>query len=282
MKHNFIFDLPNDRYHSSPEISSTGFREFLKSPAHFKAYLDSPREQTEAMFFGSMLHARVLEGKCVVAAPKIDKRTKEGKAQLEAWCAENSDKLIFDWFSTAEANMKAVERLEGIANAIKTHPTVEALLGEGTCEVSAVVKGDPGIKARFDWLRPDGIILDLKTTISAHPDAFEQAIFKYGYHIQAAWYSQVYKFVTGQDPEAFILIAAEKTPPFAVSVFLIKGEALQIGQDLIAMNMPKLFECWRKNEWPGYPTDIREVGIPAWAMNKSINQLADGIIEEAV
>lgn len=282
MSHKLIFDLANEAYHARPEISSTGFREFLKSPAHFKAYLDSPREQTEAMFFGSMLHARVLEGKTVIAAPKIDKRTKEGKAQFEAWCAENSNKLIFDWFSTAEANQKAVDRIEGIARSVAAHPTVSSLLSEGDCEVSAVLEGAPGLKARFDWLRPDGIILDLKTTISAHPDAFEQAIFKYGYHIQAAWYSQVYQLVTGKDPEAFILIAAEKAPPFAVSVFLIKAETLQIGQDLIALNMPKLFECWRNDEWPGYPSEIREVGIPAWALNKSVSQLAEGILEEAL
>lgn len=266
--------ITNEDYHAHSAISSTGFKAFLKSPAHFKCL---SHEQTEAMYFGSMFHTRVLEKNFVVAPPKFDKRTKEGKEADAAWREAHKSQLLFDWFSSSEANLSAVEKLEGMAKSVELHPAASSLLSDGQSEVSAFsnYQGVP-VRARFDWLRTDNIIVDLKSTKCAERKAFEREIFNYGYHISAAWYSLVHYLVTGKSPEAFILIAVEKAPPYAVSVFRLKPETLQLGHDMISMHLPRLKECLERQEWPAYPPEIQDVGIPTWAENQTLSHLMEG------
>lgn len=269
--------MVNDDYQTHSAVQSTTFKEFLKSAAHFQHMRTAQREEKEPFYFGQMFHSRTLEKKKIVACPKFDKRKPEEKAAEAAWIAANKDKLIYSWFDKAEANMAALEKIEGMARAVESHPTASDLLSEGEAEVSAFsMYQDVPVKARFDWLRPDPIIVDLKSTKCAHPDAFSKDIFNYGYHISAAWYSLVHYLVTGKAPEAFILIAVEKTAPYAVSVFRLKPEMIQLGHDLIATHLPRLKECLERNVWPAYPTEILDIGIPTWAENKTLAQLMEG------
>src|SRR5690349_3941280 len=82
-KLNGLFRVPMDLYHAGPGISSTGIKEILKSPAHYKAYLEG-QEDTDAFRLGRLVHMRLLEPEAyvdsVVISPQVDARTKEGKA----------------------------------------------------------------------------------------------------------------------------------------------------------------------------------------------------------
>src|SRR5574343_1040389 len=52
--------MSNAEYHRSPAIGSSLLSRLAKSPAHAKAYLDNPPEETPAMAFGSAFHTAVL------------------------------------------------------------------------------------------------------------------------------------------------------------------------------------------------------------------------------
>lgn len=273
-------ELTSQEYHSSLGISSTAFKEFLKSPKHFQTYMQQKREQTQALYDGGMFHSIFLEGKEPVCMPKFDRRTKEGKAAAEEWEAKNKGELVYDWFSTSEANQTALDRLNGMAEALSRKPKVQEIFSEGIAERSFYAQDASGLymKARTDWLTNDGIIVDIKTTSkSAKPDTFQKSIFDYGYYVSLAWYCKVLSQALGKKIDTCLLIAIEKEAPYESSVYLLKDSVLHLGHQLIDRALPQLASCIEKDYWPGYDETILEVGIPDWAMTK----LSWDVAEEA-
>src|SRR5690625_4787601 len=56
----FIANMPNSVYHSTPEgISSSGLKQMLRSPAHYKFQASTP--PTRAMEIGTSIHTALLE-----------------------------------------------------------------------------------------------------------------------------------------------------------------------------------------------------------------------------
>lgn len=275
----FLDGLPDSKYHGGPGISSTPFKEFLKSAAHFKSYLTTPREDTTAFYDGRMFHGMMVEGKQPICAPKFDRRTKEGKAAAESWESENKGALVYDWFSTSEANQGALDRLQGMVSALRKKKTVQNIMSSGTPERSFYCKDSQTglyLKARTDWITSDNIIVDFKTTDkSARPDVFEKTIFEYGYAISMAWYCRVISQALNKNVDTCILVAVEKKPPYESSVFLLKADVLNVGHQIISNTLPKLAGCLEKDEWPGYPEVVTEVGVPEWALNKMLWNAAE-------
>ena len=78
-------------YRNDEAFSRSQLFKLSKSPAHFKYALENPEVETPALAFGTAFHAYVLEkdkfDSEYIVAPKLDRRTKEGKAlaaQIEA------------------------------------------------------------------------------------------------------------------------------------------------------------------------------------------------------
>ena len=69
----------------SRPLSFSSIKEFDKSPAHYVHYVNSKREPSDAMRFGSLVHAHILEPDTVesrfFAMPDVDRRTTDGKAK---------------------------------------------------------------------------------------------------------------------------------------------------------------------------------------------------------
>lgn len=238
-------DLTSEEYHRSAGVSSTPFKEFLKSPLHMKTCMSAEFEETEAMYFGQKFH-EAMEGK----------------------------PIKFEWFKTAPPNQRNEELIKRMVDAVHAHPICREILAEkGTRETSAYVKDSETslyMKARFDRLQHDGLIIDFKTTTkSAKAEEFERSVFNYGYHISAAWYRRVLSQIMPNSPNEFLFVAIEKKAPFGISVLRLKEEVLRFGQDIINANLPRVIECMNNDKWPGYPAEVRDVGIPSWAMNRA-------------
>lgn len=275
-----IDGLPDTAYHGSPGTSSTGFKEFLRSAAHFKSFMTTPREDTAAFYDGRKFHGMMLEGLDIAAAPKFDRRKTEEKKAAEEWEKANANNPgVYNFYDSHAANVSAVERLTGMRDALRKKKVVQNILGAGTPERSFYCKDSQTglyIKARTDWITPDNIVVDIKTTDkSARPDVFEKSIFEYGYAISMAWYCRVISQAINKNVDTCILIAVEKKPPYESSVFLLKSDVLNVGHKIISNALPKLAECMAKDEWPGYPEDITEVGVPEWALNKMLWNAAE-------
>jgi PDDEXK-like domain of unknown function (DUF3799) len=100
-------------------VSSTQLKRMLISPAHFLCGLNEPEESSEVLLYGSVLHGRLLEPETFArrfyAQPKVDRRTKEGKAAAAAHEVEAGGRIMFpaDWLQGMDRiadNLQATPR----------------------------------------------------------------------------------------------------------------------------------------------------------------------------
>jgi hypothetical protein len=246
-----------------------------KSPAHLKHEINTPREETQALKIGKAIHAAILEPSefvnHFVQMPKLDARTKEGKAKRDDFLAIHSRSTIL--------SEDEYRQVMNIGVAVRSHKIVSNLLNTTThTEISGFFKDkETGIecKMRADAIcAKHGLIWDIKSTDDASPTSFESSIFKFGYHRQAAFYLNGANAL-GLNIKHFLIVAAEKTAPFACAVYRLSDEAIELGREENAVLITKYARCVEANEWPSYPEIIKDVGLPAYA-KKQIERRING------
>jgi len=272
MKTGIHTGISNEEYHAGSAISKSGLDLVARSPLHYwAANLDpnrEPREETPAMAFGTAVHTAILEPETYrdryVVMPKVDRRTKEGKAIAEAFeaqAAQNNAQLI---------SQIDDEKIDRIMHSVHDHPVAKKLLATGIAEVSAYwTDSETGVECRVrpDWLIADPLaIVDVKTTQDGSLEGFRSSSWKWRYHTQAAFYLDGIAAATGERPDSFMFLVVEKDAPFAVSVFYADPEFLIAGREEYRRCLRIYAECLASGKWPGYSTDIRAVGLPKWAL----------------
>ena len=264
LEQKFIQNLDIEAYHSLKDfVSSSQLKEMAKSPAHFKAALESPWKRTAALEFGDAAHCYMLqpaefERRFVEMPEKI--KVKRGK-EFEAFQSANNGKTILsgDDFDT----------LCGLADSIVRHSTAKALLciDKGIAEMSCFFQ-DPetGILCRIrpDFLPGGAVICDYKTTENASPAEFQRSCVKYGYDVQAGFYTYGMEILTGV-PHRFVFIAHEKKPPYEIAVYEASPDFIATGQAKAKALLATLAECRKTGIYPGYPDEIQTLDLPAWA-----------------
>jgi hypothetical protein len=261
MKNGIYYDLPAEDYFAAEHINNSSLKLINKSPLHYKSSLEIKRDETKALVIGSAVHCSVLERESFfdryAVAPKIDKRTKEGKERFTE--LESSGKIIL--------GADDFEQISAITNAVLFHDTASKILAEGRAEVSVFTEVlDVQAKCRIDWHRP-GILTDLKTTDDASPSGFARSVANYGYAMQAAWYLDCCE-AAGLDARTFIFIAVEKSPPYAVAIYELTPESIEVGRIQYQRALALYKHCMATGEWPGYDTSIIQLSLPQWAINQ--------------
>ncbi len=246
-------DISNEVYHSDRScVCVSGLKQLLRSPEHFRAYLDGARKETPAKFFGTAIHARLLEpevfAKEYVVAPSGDKRSKEYKA-----------------FDIANANQQILSAeqmaaIEGIGRKVAKHKSAATLLRAGRKEHTLIWQDAATgiwIKIRPDCLCTDfdtGICLDLKSTENASAEAFVRSCVKYDYDLQAAVYLEGLRTIFGRDFD-FSFLAFEKNEPYGVALYGAPEEMLKRGYRRFREALGIFRECGETGCWPGYQPD---------------------------
>lgn len=207
----------------------------------------------------------------------------EGKpAEIPEWyCSIHADPLDFpDLFDPITVLSKEDSDLAyNIAKAVKNHSTAGPLIDACDPQVSIVWDeilesaplgfGHPAnkllsCKSRLDGLcEPMGLIIDLKTTTDATPEAFTRQLFNLGYHLQAAMYLRACK-AHGIEVEDYVIIAAEKDPPNSVACYRLRDSAIAVGDREITRLMDVYHHCLKTNTWPSYPEQVTDIGLPDW------------------
>lgn len=243
-------------YHAHPALGSSRLRELLKSPAHFRANL---RRETEALQLGSLVHTLVLEPHTFperyLVVPKIDGRTKEGKAAKAALA--DDPRIAVDGETMAEAS--------ACATSIMSHRVYQQIRDAQVEHTVFWTDAETGIecKARFDVLGP--LLVDLKTTRDASPKGFQRAIATYGYHIQAAHYMAGAR-ANGMEPRGFLFACVETSPPYLPAGYLMGNPTLEQGESERREALLTYAQCLREDRWPGYNDDrIEVIDLPTWA-----------------
>ena len=263
--------IPIEEYHRGPATSKSQLDQLAKSPAHYLASLTTQRKETAAMRIGSLFHGLVLEPERVriAVAPVCDKRTKDGKATWEAFCAENIGAEVV----TSEEG----EMLTGMVASVRAHPAANALLsGPGIAEGSAYWVDEYSgelCRCRPDFYRQDlGIIVDLKSTEDASLREFARSIAKYRYQVQSAFYQDGVEASTGDYIKGFLFVAVEKKAPYAVAVYQLDMQGVEAGRIAYRDNLAELADCKSSGKFPAYSDRVETISLPAWAAKEAFNE----------
>jgi hypothetical protein len=262
--------MSNAAYHAADGLNNSTLSSLAKSPAHCYALHQAPgrpqRIATPAMMGGTLAHCAILEphelaARYAVRPAVLDLRTKAGKEWVDCIPA-GVDVITEDQRDNAEKQRAAVFNVSELAE----------LLDNGAPELSAFWT-DPatGIlcKCRPDWMSPAGdgsvILLDVKTTTDADPKAFAKTVLQYGYHRQAAWYSNGYERATGHQVLAFVFAVVTNSYPFLASACVLDEQFLALGADDCRELLDEYADCKQSGYWPAF-TGMNVVPAPAWAL----------------
>lgn len=274
--------LPESVYHAANAVSQSRLKTLAKSPAHLKWELANPKPPTDAMKRGTMIHKAILEpgvfdnAYVVVPDLTIGITTKDGKpASSPKATAEYKERLAS--FASANVGRTFIDQddwdmCQAIRKSLYEHPTISAFIEEAQGTEVTGFWNDPATgllcKMRVDADCPDlGTIFDIKTTQSASVEDFERTVFTFRYYWQAAMYMDGMAAL-GRPRTDYVIIAVETEAPYQAVAYNLKAEIIDLARKEIAPLMQLYKHCLERDEWPGYPPSIVDIGLPAWAKSR--------------
>ena len=272
LKPGVYHDVSFDEYAAWPAANHSVLQHFRKTAAHVFHEMTHD-ERTPAKELGYLIHLAALEPDLyktdVVVAPKVDKRTKVGKADWARFEKENEGKHI----ALADDHVCASAILKNIG----AHPVARELLrSEGAAELSLLWNDRAtGVlcKGRIDRLTKmadEPIVVDVKSLGNpASTHNFQGAVIQYDYHGAAAHYLIGLNTLMSDSPiPKFAWVVCETKAPFCVRVFEADDEALAIGADSMAKALQQFKECKASGFWPAWGEGMDVAGLPAWAYKR--------------
>lgn len=272
-------DVPHDDYLKIDALSSSGIKRILQSPMHYRYDQDNPSEPTDSMLIGTALHMAVLEPDRFAAqllvipddAPKRPTAT-QLKAAKPSPAALESIRFWSEFDTRAKGRLvltaEQLAKVQGMAGAVRRHPVHGELLRDGAAEVSLQWRDarlDIPCKARFDYLRDDGIGIDLKSCVDASPDGFARAVTSFKYHYQNAWYNTGHEHLRDASLRAFVFIAVENTAPYGCAVYVLESNAIAFGARRCEDAMLLYKQAVETGYWRGYSERVNPIVLPRWA-----------------
>lgn len=271
-------DVHPDEYHQRyiDLASKGGLEELDRSPLHFRTWAESTENRTTpALEFGKALHVALLEpdrySTEFVEAPVFgDLRAVEGrttkddakanKERRTIWLAENDGKATVDGDTSAA--------IREMVRAVHAHPLASRMVRDGLAELTALWR-DPATgvrcRARADYyVEKLGMLLDIKSTEDASPEAFARSVFRYGYNLQTALYGEGLALL-GAPVTSFVFVAIEKSPPYGVGVYMLDAKGIELAQRRMQRLLDLHARCLREDDWPCYSTHIEVIATPGWA-----------------
>lgn len=222
-----LFEEDIKIYHATKAVSSSNLREFMRSPKKFMYNWESvskeEREPNDAFSIGSALHGIVLEpGKFndeFVVAPEINKRTKSGREEWDAFKLQNIGKTLL--------TLEQLTIVKGMHESIQGDEMARELLKDTVPEMSArvMLSNDLLVQCRPDAMKAHHII-DVKTCNDVNK--FQWEVKSYGYHLQAAFYHFILSSIMPKEygESNFYFIVVEKSAPYEVRHFAIDNDTL--------------------------------------------------------
>ncbi len=253
--------LSNEDYHSSDGISCSGLNLMLRSPAHFR--FQPEEKETRGMQIGTALHCAVLEPERFASSYMLlkditDRRKSEYKQAVAVW----GEQYVL---SGLEA-----DRVAGMQESARSNPHLSGYLSApGRYELSMFATDpDTGVlvKCRFDKLIDNGPAVDLKKTQDLRD--FGKSVANYGYHMQAAFYMDMFQWATGDILPSFVFAAVEELMPHASAPFVLDEEALDIGRMLYRKALNQYAECLNADDWPGIAGEPETIQLPSWYLSQ--------------
>ena len=310
-----VEDLPGEIYYPAPGLSTSGLRELSKSPAHYQASLLIHKEETPAMRMGTLTHRAILEPKAFKATTCVAPK-KEDFPNILDTCEQLKDKCdalglpvsgkkadlisrvraadptakFWDEFYLEQTQGKEsvsyteLSLIEGMVDAIQSHPFASQLFKSGKAEVSGFNLTDGLVRrGRADYIRAnDGLIADLKVTgrsdLIQSKRALEKHIYDSKYHWQSAFYlREVFGPLLQKDLSMFAHVFIDSNPTVymrgklthCVRVVVLGDASLERAVFEYQPLIEKFKQCQETGQWPCFSEEPESIEIPAWAFSKT-------------
>lgn len=288
-------DRPFEEYASWRAVNS-GVVRFSRTPKHFHCAYTGQRkvDDSKDRKLGRAMHTKLLEPdqffERFVSAGACETLFKTGE-RIGSPCGAPGKYLDPDsrWVcgkhgsDAIDTNTREIitpeeeRRCNGMVASIKSLPKCvqDVLMRPGWTEASMVYEyGGFRMKGRADRLSLDfSLIIDAKKMQvgAGEVETCRKAIFKYGYHIQAAIYVKAIEALKEKTPE-FAWLFVEDADPFDVQVIFASEEDIAIGWDAVQHAIADYRES---PEHYGYirPPVERDWeptrrGLPAWVIEQ--------------
>lgn len=234
-------------------LSYSAMKEFAQSPQHFIEYISKKRKDpSDAMIQGTIFDVMLLTPddfeKTFHIMPKIDKRTKIGKAeyahQLEI--CEGKTVITQEMFDTALAMLKSIvvnKDAMYYIDKFKFNQTKMEWVDHATkLKCIGYTDGESDIEDK------DYFICDIKTARDGSENGFIRAAHDFGYHLQTGAYTSAAKQRFFKFPD-FIHVVIENTSPYAVNVFRSSSEYIEQSQNEWHETLKAFKFCLENNFW---------------------------------
>lgn len=273
MQAKLVENMGIEEYHAQKNVLSKSMLVDLlppSCPAKFKhLYIDGGKtKQTKSLRIGNASHVLALEPKkfdeqYFVMSKDTVRNPKSGKYKEILGQAEGRIVL----------SKKEHTQVIGMADAIRRNKTALALLDSPGLIESSIFWEEGGIKYRCrpDFMRNDGLIIDLKTAASVRQKAFERSADDKYYALSVALTCRGYKALYGKEPQNYIFLCVEQDEPHLIEAYdsfrpfdAFGTSYLDVGNALLDKAVAIYKACNDNNHWPGYnEKPITALGLPA-------------------
>jgi hypothetical protein len=248
------------------------------------------RKDSDALAWGSLVDCLVIEPhtfKDRFAVPPANypcEPTKKDPRTEKPWTTRAD--YCKDWEESERLQGRVVVRHE---DYLQAQSAAKALFEEP--EISAFIKSSqPSVMVVADyWDEATGITVpvkilidllpdehshyqhglgDLKTCDSADPDLWARSVFTYNYHVQAAFYLDVYNAATTEERTDFFHILQESYHPYECGKQIMSAEFLELGRLKYQNALREYALCLARNQWPTYGFARRAENWNGWLFTK--------------
>lgn len=219
--------LTNEIYRGVRGWSKSDLDMIAKSPSVYEWGRSVKAVPSDSVELGTMLHCAILEPD---EFPKLYAHQQAG-------------------LPDGVAGVKPVlwKKLQDMQTSVMANPTAARLLDGSTNEVSIFSSMDgTRVKCRPDAISKCGhMLVDLKKT--ADLSKFRKSVIDFRYHVQAAYYSDIYEIETGVKPR-FIFIAVGERQEIGrhpVGVYELSSDLVDLGRTLYrsALDVAREYEA---------------------------------------
>lgn len=260
---------PNDGgpvgYHAIKALSNSSLSVLKRSPTEFhKRFItgEMKGQETDAMLLGSAVHMLALEPERFDAQYVV----LDGPINPQTGKPYGRDTKKFEVWLDAEMTLqtrKVLVREEfanslAIAKAFQSHPTIAAIMASRAeklfeSEYAMLWVEDDGseldLKCKIDFVCPsERIIVDLKTTSDPSPHAWSWSAEDFGYHRQAAIYSDAMEAKYGE-PFRFLFGVVRSKEPYEAAVYELDAESINRGRSEYEALIEEYIDRKASNDW---------------------------------
>jgi hypothetical protein len=246
-------------YHTDYEyLNHSILRTSAKSLARYHGIITGeipPTKSTPDMITGQIVHQLVLEpdklDENFLVADLNSRRGKNWEAVVYDAEQEGLTPVLRKQVIEAAAMRDALEASEvGRFYFSDEHSGVERIHETAVyCEIDGVKR-----KAKPDVAligNGTAILADLKTTVDPTKYAFGNSAAKFGYHTQAAYYTDVFSVAHNILAESirFVIIAIDKEEPYDIYPMRVTPDQIEAGRRINNERIARIKECRESGVW---------------------------------